>query len=589
MKKALRLLVLLYGLFAGLQAQTVTIGNGSVTDMSLPMYAYFGYSYTQSIYYQSEITAGMTISKISYQYTGAGWTDSDNKIFMGHTDKTTFTSAADWVPLANMTEVFSGVVSVENGLVIITLTTPFVYNGIDNLVIAFDANTVGYHNMDDRFYCTESNGLNRSISHFSDGTNANPATPPSGTLIAGYANIQLISPPLTPEFNITPSSNNYGLLLTNATKLQNFLVKNSGLGFLEISNADITITGTDATSFVLGSIVSPIHLATNESVTIPVSFVPTTAGDKSATLRIVDNITRAVRDIALSGSSYNASAIPFSEDFEGSVFPAIYWQRLNGFLSANSIVVPEISGWEVTSFANDSANGKGAKINNYGSNRSYWLVTPPIDLGIANTNLVLMFDVALTKWNTNTDPALTGIDDKFSIVISPDNGTTWSTANILRQYDNAVGSTHIYNSLTPIKTSVNLALTGYSGLVKIGFYAESTVSNADNDLHLDNIKIEDGGSAIYENNLPLVTALAQNYPNPFNPTTVINYNNNIAGNVKLTVINAKGETIATLINSNVVAGNHIVNFDGTRFNSGLYFYRLETSTATITKKMLLVK
>lgn len=89
--------------------------------------------------------------------------------------------------------------------------------------------------------------------------------------------------------------------------------------------------------------------------------------------------------------------------------------------------------------------------------------------------------------------------------------------------------------------------------------------------------------------LPGKSELSQNYPNPFNPSTSINFYNNMTGNVKLTVMNAKGETVATLINNNVVAGNHKVNFDGARFNSGVYFYKLETPTATITKKMLLVK
>jgi len=54
-------------------------------------------------------------------------------------------------------------------------------------------------------------------------------------------------------------------------------------------------------------------------------------------------------------------------------------------------------------------------------------------------------------------------------------------------------------------------------------------------------------------------------------------------------LNAKGETVSTLINSKISAGNHSVNFDGGRFNSGVYFYRLETPTATVTKKMLMVK
>jgi len=89
--------------------------------------------------------------------------------------------------------------------------------------------------------------------------------------------------------------------------------------------------------------------------------------------------------------------------------------------------------------------------------------------------------------------------------------------------------------------------------------------------------------------LPGSSELFQNYPNPFNPTTTISFYNNMTGNVKLSVMNAKGETVATLVNSSIAAGNHKVDFDGSTFNSGVYFYKLQTPTATVTKKMLLVK
>lgn len=89
--------------------------------------------------------------------------------------------------------------------------------------------------------------------------------------------------------------------------------------------------------------------------------------------------------------------------------------------------------------------------------------------------------------------------------------------------------------------------------------------------------------------MPGKSDLSQNYPNPFNPTTAIRFYNNMTGHVKLTVMNSKGEQVATLVNSRITAGNHNIKFDGSCYNSGVYFYKLETPTATITKKMLLVK
>lgn len=107
---------------------------------------------------------------------------------------------------------------------------------------------------------------------------------------------------------------------------------------------------------------------------------------------------------------------------------------------------------------------------------------------------------------------------------------------------------------------------------------------------VDDVKVIGTATTGIENKAsPTTISLSQNYPNPFNPATTINFTNNQAGNVKLTVMNAKGETVATLINNNLTLGNHSVNFDGSKFNSGVYFYQLTTPNTTITKKMLLVK
>ncbi len=89
--------------------------------------------------------------------------------------------------------------------------------------------------------------------------------------------------------------------------------------------------------------------------------------------------------------------------------------------------------------------------------------------------------------------------------------------------------------------------------------------------------------------LPTEVALSQNYPNPFNPTTQINYAIPVESQVTLTVYDVLGRQVATLINGNVSAGNHTVNFDGSRLASGLYIYRLEVGNQVFTRKMMLVK
>lgn len=84
-------------------------------------------------------------------------------------------------------------------------------------------------------------------------------------------------------------------------------------------------------------------------------------------------------------------------------------------------------------------------------------------------------------------------------------------------------------------------------------------------------------------------SLAQNFPNPFNPTTTINFELSESGSVMLTVYNLSGQQVATLINGNLEAGAHTVEFDAANLTSGLYFYRLEADNFVAQMKMLLLK
>ncbi|MBK6764901.1 MAG: T9SS type A sorting domain-containing protein [bacterium] len=85
-------------------------------------------------------------------------------------------------------------------------------------------------------------------------------------------------------------------------------------------------------------------------------------------------------------------------------------------------------------------------------------------------------------------------------------------------------------------------------------------------------------------------ALHQNYPNPFNPSTNLVFDVVSDNFVTLTVYNAMGQEVSTLVNSTMGAGRHTVSFDAANLTSGLYFYTVKIGNEfTATKKMLLVK
>ncbi len=94
--------------------------------------------------------------------------------------------------------------------------------------------------------------------------------------------------------------------------------------------------------------------------------------------------------------------------------------------------------------------------------------------------------------------------------------------------------------------------------------------------------------------IPKWVELSNNYPNPFNPTTTISFSIPKETMVKLSVYNIKGQKVATLVNETMSIGRHEIVWDGKNSlgketGSGVYFYRLETSKKSITKKMLLLK
>ena len=89
-------------------------------------------------------------------------------------------------------------------------------------------------------------------------------------------------------------------------------------------------------------------------------------------------------------------------------------------------------------------------------------------------------------------------------------------------------------------------------------------------------------------------ALDQNVPNPFNPETTIRYRLTEPGNVRLTIYNALGQAVRTLVDGYQPAGDRIVRWNsrdgqGRTVSSGLYFYRLDGETVKEVRRMLLLK
>jgi len=127
------------------------------------------------------------------------------------------------------------------------------------------------------------------------------------------------------------------------------------------------------------------------------------------------------------------------------------------------------------------------------------------------------------------------------------------------------------------------------------YQKDGSVSSGDDRAWLDLISfpctVEVGADPIPE---LYVNKLYGNYPNPFNPTTTIKFGLSEPGHVKLTVYNIKGEKVITLVDGELDAQFHSINWDGKNSSSkfvasGVYFYKMQSGNYESTRKMILMK
>lgn len=88
--------------------------------------------------------------------------------------------------------------------------------------------------------------------------------------------------------------------------------------------------------------------------------------------------------------------------------------------------------------------------------------------------------------------------------------------------------------------------------------------------------------------------LHQNYPNPFNPSTKIKFSLPLpsqggAQAVKLVIYDIIGREVAILVNEQLNPGSYEVEWDGSNYPSGVYFYKLITGDYSETKKMVMLR
>ena len=197
--------------------------------------------------------------------------------------------------------------------------------------------------------------------------------------------------------------------------------------------------------------------------------------------------SKEVKSFDITTEALTPYSVPFNEDFTEYI-PA-NWTEFSGIIANPTVAIDESSTWMSDGFANNGTTG-AARVNIWSTSSDEWLVTPEIELGTGIYKLT--FDLALTTYS-GTTASVFGEDDKFAVVVSTDGGATWNLDDTLLYYDN----THVFT----IDEKVELDLSAYVGnVIMLGFYGESTVSNEDNNLFIDNLSVYE----VFENDLSVI-------------------------------------------------------------------------------------
>ncbi|MCB9043346.1 MAG: fibronectin type III domain-containing protein [Chitinophagales bacterium] len=267
----------------------------------------------------------------------------------------------------------------------------------------------------------------------------------------------------------------------------------SALSVSSVTNATATITWTDNNSPTIGAYQVEYGLTgftqgTGTLVStgsIPYTITSLTAqttyqvyvrancggGDYSAWLGPVSFTTAC--------DTYTPTYLQDFASFTGLNAPTFCWSEAVGLLAApTTFTSTTSSAWTSDGFGNNGTTG-AARLNIWSTTPKEWLISPSFDL--SGGPWQMEFDLALTPFSTTASATL-GADDLFAVLVSTDNGVTWTSANILQSWD----------STTPISNTgdhIIIDLSAYSGTVKFAFYGQSTVSNTDNNVYVDNFAI----------------------------------------------------------------------------------------------------
>lgn len=291
---------------------------------------------------------------------------------------------------------------------------------------------------------------------------------------------------------------------------------------ITLSSATLSWTGDEDASYVLNVSTDPTFADATAAV-----VTNDTLTEMTATINQLDTFTTyywTVRQLCSAVSKSPASAVASFHTLRTPAYTEYFVEsNTQDWLTASAKAEDVFAGTELQTGVSSTYWTHTANANNYGINgphmltrmnssygetgtavrRTNWLLSPAVVLDDTH-DAWLTFNAALTYYDNGNEADQTGWDDQFMVIISEDGGKTWSRANATVWNNETSTDTedarylygpgdYVLNDLPAFSASddpVFIDLSQYKGkTVKVAFYAESTVKNAYNGLHIGNVHI----------------------------------------------------------------------------------------------------
>lgn len=169
------------------------------------------------------------------------------------------------------------------------------------------------------------------------------------------------------------------------------------------------------------------------------------------------------------------------EEFATTVAPEC-WYESEGELTASSTLTGITSSWMPDGYLNVGFTGS-ARIRVAGDDEYHWLISPSINLGAQEKQIE--FDAGQTTINGTTSASFAS-DDRLAVIVSTDNGLTWSEDNLILEFNQSQPLLNAGGHYT-----ASLEDFANAGQVRIGFYAQSEITNLQLNAYVDNFELKD--------------------------------------------------------------------------------------------------